>query len=141
MLTSSLSPTWMNSPPIYKMFLIASHIEGEMRPRQSCGCQSSHQNDSILIPVLFYALTLCFFFSGKPLSNRPVRLPGKVLHAALQEWEFNELQSQNPGQPLYCHGVFDAITAGEVQMKCCTKKQQQKETVYICFLNAKRITS
>uniref|UniRef100_A0A3Q2CMU8 Matrix metallopeptidase 28 n=1 Tax=Cyprinodon variegatus TaxID=28743 RepID=A0A3Q2CMU8_CYPVA len=52
---------------------------------------------------------------GKPLSNRPVRLPGKVLHAALQEWEFNELQSQNPGQPLYCHGVFDAITADEKQ--------------------------
>uniref|UniRef100_A0A1A7WE06 Peptidase metallopeptidase domain-containing protein n=1 Tax=Iconisemion striatum TaxID=60296 RepID=A0A1A7WE06_9TELE len=48
---------------------------------------------------------------GKPLGNRPVRLPGQVLHAALQEWEFTELQT--PGLPLYCRGVFDAITMDE----------------------------
>ncbi|XP_069576501.1 LOW QUALITY PROTEIN: matrix metalloproteinase-28 [Brachyistius frenatus] len=49
---------------------------------------------------------------GKPLGDRPVRLPGQVLHAALQEWEFTELQRGHGarGQPLYCHGVFDAIT-------------------------------
>ncbi|CAI5694306.1 unnamed protein product [Oreochromis niloticus] len=49
---------------------------------------------------------------GKPLGDRPVRLPGQVLHAALQEWEFTELQSRHDtlGQPLYCQGVFDAIT-------------------------------
>uniref|UniRef100_A0A3P9INJ4 Matrix metallopeptidase 28 n=1 Tax=Oryzias latipes TaxID=8090 RepID=A0A3P9INJ4_ORYLA len=49
---------------------------------------------------------------GKPLSNRPVRLPGQVLHAALQQWELAELQSQSQtaGLPLYCQGVFDAIT-------------------------------
>lgn len=52
---------------------------------------------------------------GKPLGNRLVRLPGQVLHTALQEWEFTELQSQNPGLPLYCQGVFDAITADEEQ--------------------------
>uniref|UniRef100_A0A3Q2Q8L6 Matrix metallopeptidase 28 n=1 Tax=Fundulus heteroclitus TaxID=8078 RepID=A0A3Q2Q8L6_FUNHE len=52
---------------------------------------------------------------GKPLGHRPVRLPGQVLHAALQEWEFTELQSQNPGLPLYCQGVFDAITVDEKQ--------------------------
>uniref|UniRef100_A0A3Q4G9W0 Matrix metallopeptidase 28 n=1 Tax=Neolamprologus brichardi TaxID=32507 RepID=A0A3Q4G9W0_NEOBR len=48
----------------------------------------------------------------KPLGDRPVRLPGQVLHAALQEWEFSELQSRRdtPGLPLYCQGVFDAIT-------------------------------
>ncbi|KAM6933543.1 matrix metalloproteinase-28 [Xenentodon cancila] len=49
---------------------------------------------------------------GKPSNTRPVRLPGQVLHAALQEWEFSELQSQRdtPGLPLYCSGAFDAIT-------------------------------
>lgn len=49
---------------------------------------------------------------GKPLSDRPVRLPGQILHATLQEWEFTELQSgqENPAQPLYCQGIFDAIT-------------------------------
>ncbi|KAK5929216.1 hypothetical protein CgunFtcFv8_010466 [Champsocephalus gunnari] len=49
---------------------------------------------------------------GKPSGDRPVRLPGQVLHAALQEWEFTELHDgpQSAGQPLYCQGVFDAIT-------------------------------
>ncbi|XP_072248721.1 matrix metalloproteinase-28 [Leuresthes tenuis] len=49
---------------------------------------------------------------GKPLGDRPVRLPGQALHAALQEWEFTELQKQrkNSGLPLYCQGAFDAIT-------------------------------
>ncbi|KAM3616451.1 uncharacterized protein V6R79_018234 [Siganus canaliculatus] len=49
---------------------------------------------------------------GKPLDDRPVRLPGQVLHATLQEWEFTELHDrhQTTGQPLYCQGVFDAIT-------------------------------
>ncbi|KAI3354377.1 hypothetical protein L3Q82_018901 [Scortum barcoo] len=49
---------------------------------------------------------------GKPSGDRPVRLPGQVLHAALQEWEFTELHSrhQATGQPLYCQSVFDAIT-------------------------------
>ncbi|XP_017279427.1 matrix metalloproteinase-28 [Kryptolebias marmoratus] len=50
---------------------------------------------------------------GKPLGNRLVRLPGEVLHAALQEWEFSELRS--PGPPLYCQGVFDAITLDETK--------------------------
>lgn len=40
-----------------------------------------------------------------------MRLPGQVLNAALQEWEFTELRS--PGLPLYCQGVFDAITLGK----------------------------
>ncbi|KAM9318989.1 matrix metalloproteinase-28 isoform 2-T2 [Pholidichthys leucotaenia] len=52
---------------------------------------------------------------GKPLGNGPVRLPGQVLHAALQEWEFTELQTRHEtqGQPLYCQGVFDAITVDQ----------------------------
>lgn len=64
-----------------------------------------------LLPLFFVPL-------GKPLGDRPVRLPGQVLHAALQEWEFSELQSRRdtPGQPLYCQGVFDAITMGEVRI-------------------------
>lgn len=63
----------------------------------------------------------CFVLlpSGKPSGDRPVRLPGQVLHAALQEWEFRELHNghETTGQPLYCQGVFDAITMGEVQIK------------------------
>lgn len=57
--------------------------------------------------------------SGKPSGDRPVRLPGQVLHAALQEWEFTELHNghKTTGQPLYCQGIFDAITMGEVQIK------------------------
>lgn len=57
--------------------------------------------------------------SGKPSGDLPVRLPGQVLHATLQEWEFTELHSeqQTTAQPLYCQGVFDAITMGEAQMK------------------------
>ncbi|CAJ1065666.1 matrix metalloproteinase-28 [Xyrichtys novacula] len=49
---------------------------------------------------------------GKPSGDRPVRLPGQVLHATLHEWESTELHSghQTAGQPLYCQGVFDAIT-------------------------------
>ncbi|KAL6116282.1 mmp28 [Pungitius sinensis] len=49
---------------------------------------------------------------GKPPGDRPVRLPGQVLHATLQEWEFTELHRghETTGQPLYCQGVFDAIT-------------------------------
>nr|XP_040050885.1 matrix metalloproteinase-28 [Gasterosteus aculeatus aculeatus] len=49
---------------------------------------------------------------GKPSGDRPVRLPGQVLHATLQEWEFSELHEghETTGQPLYCQGVFDAIT-------------------------------
>ncbi|CAG6004978.1 unnamed protein product [Menidia menidia] len=49
---------------------------------------------------------------GKPLGDRPVRLPGQVLSAALQEWEVRELQKQreHSGLPLYCQRGFDAIT-------------------------------
>ncbi|XP_041665238.1 matrix metalloproteinase-28 isoform X1 [Cheilinus undulatus] len=49
---------------------------------------------------------------GKPSGDLPVRLPGQVLHAVLQESEFTELHNehQTAGQPLYCQGVFDAIT-------------------------------
>lgn len=58
-----------------------------------------------------------FIPSGKPSGNRLVRLPGQVLHATLQEWEFTELHNghQTTGQPLYCQGVFDAITMGELR--------------------------
>ncbi|XP_019741522.1 matrix metalloproteinase-28 [Hippocampus comes] len=51
---------------------------------------------------------------GKPPGDRLVRLPGEVLHAALQEWEFMDvhMSDKSSGLPLYCHsGVFDAITA------------------------------
>ncbi|XP_058489245.1 matrix metalloproteinase-28 [Solea solea] len=49
---------------------------------------------------------------GKPSGDRAMRLPGQVLHAALQEWEFRELHDRHKStdQPFYCHGVFDAIT-------------------------------
>ncbi|XP_026154248.1 matrix metalloproteinase-28 [Mastacembelus armatus] len=52
---------------------------------------------------------------GKPSGDRPVRLPGQVLHARLQEWEFTELHNghETTGQPLYCQGVFDAITVDQ----------------------------
>ncbi|KAM3875360.1 matrix metalloproteinase-28 [Diretmus argenteus] len=49
---------------------------------------------------------------GKPSGGLPVRLPGQVFHAALQEWEQAEVPSghQDAAHPLYCQGVFDAIT-------------------------------
>ncbi|XP_061924175.1 matrix metalloproteinase-28 [Entelurus aequoreus] len=52
---------------------------------------------------------------GKPAGDRAVRLPGEVLHAALQEWESTDvLNRQNNGRPLYCQsGLFDAITADQ----------------------------
>lgn len=84
---------------------------------------SDHDSKWILLswPRLFIVFLLCFLPSGKPLGDRPVRLPGQVLHATLQEWEFTELHNerQTTGQPLYCQGVFDAITMGEVQIKYC----------------------
>ncbi|KAK2847088.1 hypothetical protein Q5P01_010087 [Channa striata] len=48
---------------------------------------------------------------GKP-SDRPVRLPGQVLYATLRKWEFTELHNEHKttGQPVYCQGIFDAIT-------------------------------
>ncbi|XP_053730029.1 matrix metalloproteinase-28 [Synchiropus splendidus] len=53
---------------------------------------------------------------GKPAGERPVRLPGEVLNAALQEWEVRETQdSRQTEQPLYCLGVFDAITVDQNQ--------------------------
>lgn len=60
-----------------------------------------------------------FLPSGKPSSSHPVRLLGQVLHATLQDLEFTELhnQHQGKGQPLYCQGVFDAITIGEIDME------------------------
>lgn len=66
--------------------------------------------------LIFCVLLLHFFLLGKPLGDRPVRLPGQVLNAALQEWELTELQSRHEtqGLPLYCQSVFDAITMGEV---------------------------
>ncbi|XP_003968289.3 matrix metalloproteinase-28 isoform X1 [Takifugu rubripes] len=58
---------------------------------------------------------------GKPSSSHPVRLLGQVLHATLQDLEFTELHNQHrgKGQPLYCQGVFDAITI------------DQNETVFV----------
>ncbi|XP_054649734.1 matrix metalloproteinase-28 isoform X1 [Dunckerocampus dactyliophorus] len=53
---------------------------------------------------------------GKPPGDRPVRLPGEVLHAALQEWEFMDVlnRRQSNGLPLYCQsGLFDAITGDQ----------------------------
>ncbi|XP_061775122.1 matrix metalloproteinase-28 isoform X2 [Nerophis ophidion] len=52
---------------------------------------------------------------GKPAGDRAVRLPGEVLHAALQEWESTDvLNRQNNGRPLYCQsGLFDAVTADQ----------------------------
>ncbi|XP_037124474.1 matrix metalloproteinase-28 isoform X1 [Syngnathus acus] len=50
---------------------------------------------------------------GKPPGDRLVRLPGEVLHAALQEWEFMDVHKadEGSGPPHYCRsGVFDAIT-------------------------------
>ncbi|KAK2912630.1 matrix metalloproteinase-28 [Channa argus] len=49
---------------------------------------------------------------GKPSGDRPMRLPGQVLHATLQEWEFTDLHRDHKttGQPVYCQGIFDAIT-------------------------------
>lgn len=69
--------------------------------------------------LLIHCLVSLSLPSGKPSGDRPVRLPGQVLHAALQEWEFTEIHNghQTTGQPLYCQGIFDAITMGEVQMK------------------------
>ncbi|XP_077579377.1 matrix metalloproteinase-28 [Stigmatopora nigra] len=50
---------------------------------------------------------------GKPPGDRLVRVPGKVLHAALEEWEKMDLHGEHDsnGLPLYCRfGMFDAIT-------------------------------
>lgn len=57
--------------------------------------------------------------SGKPSGDRAVRLPGQVVHTTLQEWEHTELQKghKTTGQPLFCQGVFDSITVGELQIK------------------------
>lgn len=48
-----------------------------------------------------------------------MRLLGQILHATLQDLEFTELhnQHQGKGQPLYCQGVFDAITIGEIDVE------------------------
>lgn len=46
---------------------------------------------------------------GKPSGHRLVRLPGQLLHTVLKQWEHTE-PPQNSHQPLYCQGVFDAIT-------------------------------
>lgn len=45
-----------------------------------------------------------------------MRLLGQDLHAALGELELSELQRQRKGNagPLYCQGLFDAITVGEI---------------------------
>lgn len=49
---------------------------------------------------------------GKPSGERPVRLPGQILHTVLQQWELTETHKgpHSTGKPLYCQGVFDAIT-------------------------------
>ncbi|KAM6946013.1 matrix metalloproteinase-28 [Aplochiton taeniatus] len=51
---------------------------------------------------------------GKPPGGHPVRLPGQVFSSALQEWELAEGvglgRRPDAGQPVYCQGVFDAIT-------------------------------
>ncbi|XP_057694947.1 matrix metalloproteinase-28 isoform X4 [Corythoichthys intestinalis] len=50
---------------------------------------------------------------GKPPGDQLVRVPGEVLHAALQEWELMDLHKghKSNGLPLYCQsGMFDAIT-------------------------------
>ncbi|KAJ4936057.1 hypothetical protein JOQ06_017581 [Pogonophryne albipinna] len=73
-------------------------------------------DDIIAVQQLYALFCRCPFelFVGNvnPPVIVPVRLPGQVLHAALQEWEFTELHDgpQSAGQPLYCQGVFDAIT-------------------------------
>lgn len=46
---------------------------------------------------------------GKPLGGRPVSLPGQVFALGPQEWELAEVHPDT-SQPLYCQGVFDAIT-------------------------------
>lgn len=46
-----------------------------------------------------------------------MRLLGQVLHATLQDLELTELRHQSRGQPLYCQGVFDAITIGEIHVE------------------------
>lgn len=57
--------------------------------------------------------------SGKPSSSHPVRVLGRVLRATLQELELAELHNrpQSNGWPLYCQGLFDAITIGEVPIE------------------------
>ncbi|KAG7278950.1 hypothetical protein CRUP_036601 [Coryphaenoides rupestris] len=45
----------------------------------------------------------------KPSGGRPVSLPGQVFGWGPQEWELAELHPDTT-QPLYCQGVFDAIT-------------------------------
>ena len=96
--------------------------------------------DAIKLTFFVYLFSL----SGKPSNNRPVRLPGQILHAALQEWEFTELQSQHDtaGLPLYCRGAFDAITMGEVQMSAVRKETRaplmlvtKKKAAKLNFLN------
>lgn len=60
-------------------------------------------------------LLFLLFSSGKPPGDRPVRLPAQVLHDTLQDWELTEIHGRHrsTSQPVYCHGVFDAITMGE----------------------------
>lgn len=46
-----------------------------------------------------------------------MRVLGPVLQATLQDLELREVQEvQGHGAPLYCQGVFDAITVGEVSV-------------------------
>ncbi|XP_072317916.1 matrix metalloproteinase-28 [Eucyclogobius newberryi] len=52
---------------------------------------------------------------GKPSGARTVRLPGQALHTVLQQWELTETP-HNTHQPLYCQGVFDAITMDQNDM-------------------------
>ncbi|CAB1347499.1 unnamed protein product [Coregonus sp. 'balchen'] len=55
---------------------------------------------------------------GKPLGGRPMRLTGQAFSSALQEWEEAEVPEGHPemAQPLYCQGVFDAITMGRARL-------------------------
>ncbi|XP_059931692.1 matrix metalloproteinase-28 isoform X1 [Gadus macrocephalus] len=54
---------------------------------------------------------------GKPLGGLPVSLPVQGVGWGLQEWEMAEVHHGNPdtSQPLYCQGVFDAITMDQNQ--------------------------
>ncbi|KAL0973008.1 hypothetical protein UPYG_G00197630 [Umbra pygmaea] len=54
---------------------------------------------------------------GKPLGVQPLRVTGQVFSSALQEWELADVSEggSGPARPLYCQGLFDAITMDQNQ--------------------------